>query len=329
MSIDQDQETTLITNYSVIKDDLKKFGKFVDLILKEYCKAFPTKERVQISPKFRLKSNKSLLDKAFNRGKNYTNPLLQIQDKIGTRLVLLTIEDVNIISRKIKAERRWSFVDNSQEISRIRLKEADRFLYQSDHFIVKPRRKYFNPNTKKIDYLTCEIQIRTIMQHAYSEVSHDTVYKGDYSANKPMIRALATSMALIETSDEKFKEVYSIMKKDDSLNNKFITTCIKIFKELQPSFNLNDFDLRSLHMCFDFLDKHVKPDDKYFEEFISFIDTHKDLYKLIISEKKAALFSDPAIILVMFILFYNYPTFRDQWPYSSFTLEESKRYLGL
>lgn len=329
MSTDPNKETSLVADYEAIKKDLRNFGKFVDGILKDYSKSFPTKERLQIGPKYRLKTNKSLIDKAFNRGKNYDNPLLRIQDKVGTRLVLLTIDDVNFISKKIKKEKRWSFVDNSQEISRIRSIEADRFLYQSDHFIVKPKRKYFNPIYGEIDYLTCEIQIRALMQHAYSEVSHDTVYKGDYGANKPMVRALATSMALIETSDEKFKEVYRIMNSDSSLNNKLISTSIKTFKEIQPSFIESNFDTRSLHSVLDFLDNNVKPDNSYLQEFYSFIDANKDLYEKIVKEKKAALFSDPAIILVLFVLYYNYPTFRDRWPYSSFTLEESKRYLGL
>lgn len=329
MSTNPNIEESLIRDYEAIKVDLKKFGRFVDGILKEYCNSLPARERVQIGPKYRIKENYSLKDKAFNREKIYGEPLLEIQDKVGTRLVLLTMNEVDFISTLIKNERRWAFVDKSQEISRIRLKEAERFTYQSEHFIVKPRRKYFRPVSAKIDYLTCEIQVRTLMQHAYSEVSHDTVYKGDYSNNKPMIRALATSMALIETSDEKFKEVYKIMSSDKSLNNKFISTSIKVFQEIQPSFKKGDFDTRSIHSVLNFLDKNIQADDDYFKEFESFVEENKRLYKKIITEKKAVLFSNPAIILVLFVLRHNYSTFKDNWPYSSFALEESKRYLGL
>lgn len=330
MSTKSSEEATLIADYNTIKDDLRKFGQLVGKILKEFCKSLPSKERVQIGPKYRLKDDKSLVDKAFNRGKQYISPLLQIQDKVGVRLVLLTMNDVNVISELIRTEKkRWTLVDKAQEISKIRLIEADRFSYQSNHFIVKPKRKYFKPTNAKIDYITCEIQVRTIMQHAYSEVSHDTVYKGDYVANKPMVRALATSMALIETSDEKFINVYELMSKDNSINNKLILNSIRVFKKIQPDFQENNFDIRSFHRVLDFIDKYIKPDDSFIELFLSFIDENIRLYNKIVTESKAALFSNPAIILVLFVLHYSYSSFSEQWPYSFFTLEESKRYLGL
>lgn len=53
---------------------------------------------------------------------------------------------------------------------KIRLKHPEVFSYQSDHFILMPCEGYDSP--KDINVLTCEVQVRTLLQHAYSEVSH-------------------------------------------------------------------------------------------------------------------------------------------------------------
>ena len=59
-------------------------------------------------------------------------------------------------------------------------------------------------------YLTCEIQIRTLLQHAFAEVSHDSTYKGPYKNDKGILRHLAKSMALMEATDDYFCNIFSL-----------------------------------------------------------------------------------------------------------------------
>jgi putative GTP pyrophosphokinase len=53
----------------------------------------------------------------------------------------------------------------------------------------------------------CEIQVRTILQHAYSELTHDTIYKPNVQAEPDIKRAAAKSMTLIEATDDYFTQV--------------------------------------------------------------------------------------------------------------------------
>ena len=55
----------------------------------------------------------------------------------------------------------------------------------------------------------CEIQIKTILQHAYSELTHDTIYKPKVDATPKMRRTAAKSMALIEATNDYFQQVVS------------------------------------------------------------------------------------------------------------------------
>ncbi|TOO37902.1 (p)ppGpp synthetase, partial [Vibrio parahaemolyticus] len=53
----------------------------------------------------------------------------------------------------------------------------------------------------------CEIQVRTLLQHAYAELTHDAVYKAKTVVEPEVHRTVAKSMALIETTDDFFSDV--------------------------------------------------------------------------------------------------------------------------
>src|SRR3546814_10997244 len=53
----------------------------------------------------------------------------------------------------------------------------------------------------------CEVQLRTLLQHAHSQLTHDTIYKPKTIASSHTKRFVARSMALIETVDDFFVQV--------------------------------------------------------------------------------------------------------------------------
>ena len=55
--------------------------------------------------------------------------------------------------------------------------------------------------------IPCEIQIRTLLQHAYGELTHDTIYKPNIRATPVLKRTAAKSMALIEATSDYFSTV--------------------------------------------------------------------------------------------------------------------------
>src|SRR3546814_12680755 len=59
-------------------------------------------EFVQIPPKARVKTDSSLLEKAFYRPeKTYTDPYNQITDKVGTRFVVLLERDIEVLCKAV------------------------------------------------------------------------------------------------------------------------------------------------------------------------------------------------------------------------------------
>lgn len=114
---------------------------------------------------------------------------------------------MHIVAKEIEGEIDfWSAVkarDHEQEIE----KNPFVFDYQSLHYVVRSTDKAKYDDEKIPPNIPCEIQVRTLLQHAYSELTHDTIYKPSVTATSKMKRAAAKSMALIETTGDFFNEV--------------------------------------------------------------------------------------------------------------------------
>lgn len=154
----------------------------------------------------RTKLDKALLDKAFYRNKPYANPYEDIEDKVGARVVILFKEDVRVVEEVVQACQSWSArkARDYDEESMLRPYEFD---YQSLHYIVRARAGLIWQGSAIDEGIPCEVQIRTLLQHAYSELTHDTIYKPSVAADPSVKRAAAKSMALIEATGDYFSEV--------------------------------------------------------------------------------------------------------------------------
>lgn len=177
-----------------IKNELTSQGENIDVFLK-------------IPAKFRLKDDASLLDKAFYRpSKSYSDPYNQIEDKVGARFVVLLLDHITKICNIIESNSNWTF-DACKHFDEDKEKEPLLFSYQSVHYILRPK-KNIDVDGVSIPVTTpCEVQIRTLLQHAHAELTHDAIYKAKRTIKPKVHRTVAKSMALIETTDDFFSEV--------------------------------------------------------------------------------------------------------------------------
>jgi ppGpp synthetase/RelA/SpoT-type nucleotidyltranferase len=158
-------------------------------------------------PIHRLKKDGMLLDKAFYRaGKSYTNPYLQIEDKVGARFIVLLLDDIKILCDIIKTNKNWSF-DECKHFDEDKKKDPLLFTYQSVHYILRPINDIEHDGVVIPANTPCEVQFRTLLQHAHAELTHDAIYKSKRAVRPEVHRTVAKSMALIETTDDFFKEV--------------------------------------------------------------------------------------------------------------------------
>ena len=154
----------------------------------------------------RTKDDLKLVEKAFFRKKNYANPYDDITDKVGTRFVVLLGSDIRIVEEALTSRDDWSF-SKDRDYEKEQKENPFQFDYAAVHFVVRPKvDQEFNGISIPAN-TPCEVQIKTLLQHAYSELTHDTIYKPQIEATHIMQRNAAKAMALLEATNDYFEKV--------------------------------------------------------------------------------------------------------------------------
>lgn len=132
----------------------------------------------------------------------YTDPLAQIQDQLGARIVTFYLFDVEEIS---------GVVDDyyaSIEAQRIVPDSESEFGYEGKHYILFLPTDV-QPTDASGDDMPefFELQIKTLFQHAWSEAGHDLAYKGNKGLSTEVRRKVAFTAAQAWGADMIFSEI--------------------------------------------------------------------------------------------------------------------------
>lgn len=172
-------------------------------------------EFLKIPAKHRIKDDNSLLDKAFYRNKEYKDPYNDIEDKVGVRFVVMLqtdAEKVCDVIMRVSDAMDWEALQ-CRNYNEERISAPTIFTYQSHHFIIRNRQVIIGNGVEINKGTPCEVQVRSLLQHAYAELTHDAIYKKKTLVEPDVARTVAKTMAFIETADEFFLDV---IKKTES-----------------------------------------------------------------------------------------------------------------
>jgi len=87
----------------------------------------------------------------------------------------------------------------------LRQQDSDRFGYRSQHYIVKIKEGWLNaPNYRGLKDFVAEIQVRTILMHAWADISHKLAYKEESQIPLEFRRQVHQLSALFELADQQF-----------------------------------------------------------------------------------------------------------------------------
>ncbi|HEY9248754.1 MAG TPA: RyR domain-containing protein [Rariglobus sp.] len=137
------------------------------------------------------------------RKKKYTDPLRQITDLCGARIVVELGTQVAAFGALI----RGAFaVDEANSYDARSLLRPAEFGYRSVHYVVTITDGK-NPDWPQFYGLKAEIQVRTAVQHALAGVEHDRIYKSRHPL-PPMIRRESSRLAAqLEAVDAEFQRL--------------------------------------------------------------------------------------------------------------------------
>lgn len=176
----------------------------------------------------RVKDTASAVGKIGRKG--YNNPVVQMTDLVGIRFVVLLTEDIQTICNIISIEPSWR-----AEVSKDFLQEIETntkiFDYQSKHYEIRPLEDFVTDDINISKELCCEVQIRTLLQHAYAEMVHDNIYKPKGLVTTSAERYVARSMALIETTDDLFSRTIKLLGEANAPRAEFTKDLESIFRE--------------------------------------------------------------------------------------------------
>jgi putative GTP pyrophosphokinase len=204
--------TYLLQNHAM----LEQWGSFVEAAVVELVKTSGLS--LQLSS-HRVKSVESACLKAEIKG--YRDPVVQMEDLVGVRIAVLVSPEVGTVGKLIESSDKWAYTLSKDTAADAR-DAPDRFGYQSRHYILRPKASFVSNGLTIESGIPCEIQVRTLLQHAYAELVHDSIYKASGPIPHQASRFAASSVALIETTDHLFCETMRLLKDDNAIRNQLL-----------------------------------------------------------------------------------------------------------
>lgn len=183
--------------YEKVRPDYLRFTSKIQSLVEDLLQARGIGFHVIES---RTKEISSFREKITRTSKSYSDPLTELTDLSGLRIVTYYQSDASLATELIKAE---FDIDNSNSIEHSPC--GAEFGYRSAHYVVRLSKS----RSKLLEWggladFRIEIQVRTVLQHAWAAVSHKLQYKRETDIPEQLRRKLFRLSALFEIADDEF-----------------------------------------------------------------------------------------------------------------------------
>jgi len=261
-----------MTNNNEIKSNYTRNKSLYSKLWKNVCEAIETflwEEKIEyLSVNSRTKKINSLESK-LNR-KKYSK-LEDIEDICWIRIICFYQSDIKNICDIIEKE-----FDIQETQDKENLLGNDQFWYRSYHFIAKINEKWCEaPNYRWLKNLKFEIQIRTILMHAWAEIEHKLAYKSEKQIPEQFKRKFSLMSWKLEEIDEQFEDIrVKSLEYRNGLFEQWERIWIEYFKDIPV-------DLDTLQSFLDFISpkraKSIWNTSELLSELIKYDISFKDI----------------------------------------------------
>jgi len=181
---------TILKDY---EDNLPRFREVELQVRNKLSDAFRQAGLLVAAIESRVKAYDSLAGKLELKGHKYAS-LADITDILGLRVITFYIDDVDKVASAVE---RLFEIDWENSIDKRKIHEIDSFGYLSLHYIC---------SVKDFPY-RFEIQMRTLLQHAWANMDHDTGYKSGVEIPKRYMRNMSRLAGMLELVDDEFSKI--------------------------------------------------------------------------------------------------------------------------
>lgn len=232
------------------------YDEFAQCILQKLLNAMKERKLLYAYHSSRAKKIASLTDKCakkeYDKKNNnyilkYNDPRNQITDLAGVRIVCYLPQDILPIQHIVES---LFDIDKENSMDKADLLKSNQVGYLSIHYIVSLKEESLSVEQRKYKDMKCEIQLRTVLQDAWSQVFHDRQYKSNMANSEIPEEILRETNLVSGTLELLDNEIGRLVKQYDSIAERINNS---IYQELLDSTinkeNLEDyFKIKFVHL---------------------------------------------------------------------------------
>lgn len=188
-------------NYETATENLDNLGTLLERLISELL----TNANISVhNISFRVKTKESAGKKLAGRPDRYSS-IQDLTDLLGIRIVTYFSNEVDLVAAALLDEFR---IDSENSIDKREALSPDQFGYLSLHYIAQlGESRESLIEYKRFAGQVFEIQIRSILQHAWAEIEHDLGYKANGTLHPTMKRKFSRLAGLLEVADDEFVNI--------------------------------------------------------------------------------------------------------------------------
>ena len=183
---------------------LPVYEKMAEVIPEKLKQFFAEAGIIVAAVEHRVKAEDSLAGKLKLKGGKYRD-IFDITDLVGIRVITFYIDDVDKVASVLE---RLFEIDWENSIDKRKAHEIDSFGYLSLHYICRiPESAYSDAEHPELNKIRFEVQMRTVLQHAWANMNHDTGYKSGVEIPKVYLRSMSRLAGMLELADDEFSRI--------------------------------------------------------------------------------------------------------------------------
>jgi ppGpp synthetase/RelA/SpoT-type nucleotidyltranferase len=137
--------------------------------------------------------------------KRYSRPRSQLTDKLGVRVITYYSDDVDRVVDRLRPH---LDIDRRQSVDKRMALGLRGFGYSSVHIIARLRAREAKKSPyASLDGFWFEIQVRSILEHAWAEVEHEIVFKSGIEHAGSVVRRFAAIAGTLEVLGTEFQSL--------------------------------------------------------------------------------------------------------------------------
>lgn len=199
-----------IAEYSAKQPRYRLYATVLARVFKQACSVAMPEAVVQSRPK----SLPSFAEKCVRKWESlikkygHADPVNQFTDLCGARVIAQTLQQVDAVKQFIEQ----NFIILERDDKGLLLGD-DRFGYRDMHYLIQLRPErgdalgFTKEEAGEVGNATAEVQVRSLVQHAWADILHDRMYKAPLKVSAQAKRTGALLAAIMEEGERNFGQL--------------------------------------------------------------------------------------------------------------------------